>query len=696
MIDQAKEAFREEAYELLSELEDSLLELEESPGDLDVIGKVFRAMHTIKGSGAMFGFDEVAAFTHEVETIFDLVRNGEMSASKELVTLSLRARDHIRILLDHEGPLDDSVAGQGRDLVAAFRRLTPVQGGVQLSSPAEQSGRGGSFEETFRIRMRLASDIILRGTDPLCLLEEIFELGTCRVIAQTDEIPPLEDLEPENCYIFWDLILTTEKGVEAVRDVFIFVEDEVDLKIECIDRDGSQDDEEVHRRLGEILIARGDVTDAQIAELFADKKPIGELLVESRAVSPGKVESALQEQEHLQKVQMQRKTQEASSNIRVSAERLDALVNMVGELVIVQARLSQSALSRGDAQLISIAEDLEHLTNELRDSSLTMRMLPIGSTFSKFKRLVRDLSQELGKDIELSTSGADTELDKTVIEKLNDPLIHLIRNSIDHGIEMPEQRQAMGKSRQGTVHLSASHSGDSVVIEIRDDGKGLDRGALLAKAVDRGLIAPEAKLSDREIHELIFAPGFSTAQAVTSVSGRGVGMDVVKRAIDALRGTIAIESDIGKGTCIRVKMPLTLAIVESLLVYVAGDHYVLPLSSVEECIELTREDIDAAHGRDLIPVRGQLVPYISLRKHFDIQGELPSIEQIVITRVNDLRVGFVVDHVIGEHQTVIKSLGRIYRDVEGVSGATVLGDGDVALILDVPNLVRTVEEQAVV
>ena len=696
MIDQAKEAFKEEAFDLLAELETSLLELEERPEDLEVIGKVFRAMHTIKGSGAMFGFEDVASFTHEVESVFDLVRNSEMQVTPELVTLSLSARDHIRNLLDNAGAVDEALLGVGRELVGAYKRLVPPKGGARVGTlPVKGGASSGRAEATYRIRMRLCPDIILRGTDPLCLIEELSELGPCCIVAQTDDIPALEEMNPEHCYCFWDLILTTGKGVDAVRDVFIFVEDEVELKIDCIDSPEEGASELTPRRLGEILLERGDVHPDQIAALMAGKKPIGELLVEARAVSAGKIESALQEQQHLRQVQQQRKTQESTTSIRVSAERLDALVNMVGELVIVQARLTQVALSRADANLIVIAEELERLTDELRDSSLTMRMLPIGSTFSKFKRLVRDLSQELAKDIELSTSGAETELDKTVMEKLNDPLVHLIRNSIDHGIEMPEKRVAMGKPAQGRVHLSAVHSGDSVLIEITDDGKGLDRGALLAKAVEKGLISADARLSDREIFELIFAPGFSTAKSVTSVSGRGVGMDVVKKAIDALRGSIHIDSDVGKGTKIRIKLPLTLAIVESLLVNVAGDHFVLPLSAVEECIELTRKDLAASHGRDLIPVRGSLVPYVSLRRHFKLPGEAPDIEQIVVTQVNGNRVGFVVDHVIGEHQTVIKSLGRLYRDLQGISGATVLGDGDVALILDVPNLVRVVEEAAV-
>lgn len=396
----------------------------------------------------------------------------------------------------------------------------------------------------------------------------------------------------------------------------------------------------------------------------------------------------------MKEVRQERQSQESASSIRVPAEKLDVLVNLVGELVTVQARLSQTSAGRRDAELMSIAEEVERLTAELRDNALNIRMLPIGTTFSKFKRLVRDLSNELGKKIEMETSGAETELDKTVIEKLNDPLVHLIRNSIDHGIEMPEERAAAGKPAQGTVHLSAVHSGDSVFITIKDDGAGLDKEAIRAKAIEKGLIQPTTELSEKEIFAQIFAPGFSTAKKISSVSGRGVGMDVVKRAIEALRGTIEITSKRGEGTTITVKIPLTLAIIESLLVQIGGDRFLLPLSLVDECVELTGSDIEKSHGRNLATVRDHMVPYIPLREKFRISGNAPDIQQIVITQVNGMRVGFVVDHVIGEHQTVIKSLGRAYKNVEGISGATILGDGAVALIVDIPQLIKEVEAQS--
>ena len=383
------------------------------------------------------------------------------------------------------------------------------------------------------------------------------------------------------------------------------------------------------------------------------------------------------------------------SNIRVSSEKLDKLVNLVGELVTVQARLSQTAAKKDDSELVSIAEEVERLTADLRDNTMNIRMLPIGTTFSKFKRLVRDLSKDLCKEVEMTTEGADTELDKTVIERLSDPLVHLIRNCIDHGIELPEVREACGKQRKGTVHLSAMHSGPNVLIQVRDDGEGLDKEAILAKAVERGLVLPGDELSDRDVYALIFSAGFSTSTNVTNVSGRGVGLDVVQKAVDSLRGSISIESTRGIGTTITLSLPLTLAIIEGLLVKVGEEFFVLPLSSVEECVELLRNEVSEARGRHIVSVRGLAVPYIRLREQFRISGTPPAIEQIVIVKNEGHRVGFAVDTVIGEHQTVIKTLGRVYKSVEGVSGATILGDGTVALIMDIVKIIKSVVDEEV-
>jgi two-component system chemotaxis sensor kinase CheA len=694
-MNEVQETYRQEAFELLTELETSLLDLEENPNDMELIGRVFRALHTIKGSGAMFGFDEIAAFTHEVETVFDLVRNEKVTVTKTLIDLTLSASDLIRIMLESSGEGEAGSEAETEEIIGSLRKLVPasttgMHGEVQ---PAATATDAPGREATYRISLRMQPDILSRGTNPILLLNELRTLGECHVFAHTSEIPDLEDFNPEECHTTWDVFLTTAAGMDAVRDVFIFVEDECELAIEVIDEPWGADRDAPPRKLGEILLERGYVSKEDLTKVLGEQKRIGEMLVDSGLVQTGQVETALFEQEHIKKVKRKQQQEEQLSGIRVPAEKLDTLVNLVGEMVTVQDRLSQTVVSLNNAELLSISEEVERLTAELRDNTMSIRTLPIGTTFSKFKRLVRDLSSELKKDIALITEGAETELDKTVIERLNDPLVHLIRNCIDHGIELPEAREAAGKSREGRIHLSATHSGANVLIRIEDDGAGLDVEAIRAKAIEKELIAADAELSEKEIFALIFAPGFSTAKQVTSVSGRGVGMDVVKRSIDALRGSIDIGSRKGIGTTITLKLPLTLAIIDGLLVRVGDGHFVLPLSIVEECVELTRDDVERSHGRRITVVREEIVPYIRLRERFRINGNSPDVEQIVVTGSNGGRVGFVVDKVIGEHQTVIKNISKIYRNVEAISGATILGDGTVALIMDIPKLVGCVELQ---
>ncbi|MGC9196894.1 MAG: chemotaxis protein CheA [Syntrophobacteraceae bacterium] len=697
-MESLKEIYRTEAYELLTELETSLLALEEIPGDSELIGRVFRALHTIKGSGAMAGFEDIAAFTHEIETVFDLVRNKELDVTKPLIDLTLQAEDLIRSMLDVSQDASPVDTQRVESITNSLKRLIPrtnLQDYPGATAPAQSEDR--QEEKTVRIYFRPNREIFSRGTNPLLLLSELREMGECSVIAHTEPIPELEELDPEQCYLSWDVILTTTHSINTIKDVFIFVEDECDLEIKVIDVADREDDHGPPKRVGELLIERSLVSHGDLQDALSSQKRIGELLVEKGVVEASMVESVLAEQRHVQAARSKQTVEEQSSSIRVRAEKLDTLVNLVGEMVTVQARLSQVATGMENPELLSISEEVERLTAELRDNTMSIRMLPIATTFSKFKRLVRDLSAELGKEIVLETSGGETELDKTVIERLNDPLVHLIRNCIDHGIEAPEIRKATGKQREGTVRLSAMHSGANVLILIEDDGAGLNTEAIRSKALEKRLITAEAELSEKEVFSLIFAPGFSTAGKITNVSGRGVGMDVVKRSIDALRGSIDISSRRGAGTVITLKLPLTLAIVDGLLVEVREGRYVLPLSTVEECVELTREDVARSHGRHITRVRGEIVPYIRLRERFDIEGTPPEVEQIVITESAGGKVGLVVDRVIGEHQTVIKNIGRIFRDVDELSGATILGDGTVALIIDVPKMVEGVElDQSVI
>jgi two-component system chemotaxis sensor kinase CheA len=684
------DTFRDESAELLQELEAALLALEECPEETGLIDRVFRALHTLKGASGLAGFDDVAEVCHEAETAFERVRSGEQPLDHELINLALAARDLLRAMIEAKFGGDATEAAGKVRIVAAFRSR---QGKSAAAAPPEftpETARGEQF--TFRIRFRPGPGVFRQGIQPQLLLAEFCRLGDAVVVAQLDQIPSLDQLDPEVCHIYWDIILTTGEDENAIRDVFIFVEDDCELTVQLIDADGLLDDAGDYKKLGEILVERGDLPAEDLDRFLTEKKRLGEALIAAGAVAGGQVDSALAEQERVQQLRRERLAAESGDSLRVKSERLDKLVNLIGELVTVQARLSQLAGGREDAVLMAVAEEVERLTWELRDQVLTIRMLPIGSTFSRFKRLVRDLGSELGKDVVLFTEGAETELDKTVIERLGDPLVHLIRNCIGHGIESPEVRRAAGKPVKGRVTLSAEHSGANVLITVADDGAGLDREKIRAKALERGLIQANAELNDRDICNLIFLPGFSTADQVSSVSGRGVGMDVVRQAIESLRGSVEVNSEPGSGSQFTLKLPLTLAIIDGLLVNIGGERFILPLADIEECIELTSEMAASTHGRNLVNVRGEIVPYVPLREAFAVHAERPEIEQIVIARLDSGRVGFVVDHVIGENQTVIKNLGRFYQNLRGISGATILGDGHVALILDLPQLAERAEQ----
>ncbi len=720
---------REEASELLTEMEAALLELENKPQDSGPINRVFRAMHTIKGAANMFGLNEVAALTHEVETVFDKVRSGEFACSRELLDFGFQARDLIWELIESPEAVDATAL---ETVKAAFKALAcgrmetrplsaaPPPDAPEPEAPQEQGPEAEekSVPTAYAVTFKPTASNALVHADPLGILDELRELGECHVALHGQDVPELERLEPESCAMWWEILVVTDKGDNALRDVFIFVEDASELRIEPVADPEAWRAERALAPMAEVLFPASDTPEqvASEAEVAAPPEPEDRPAAESERQDVCTAPPLMsQEPETPRPIQPAAKAatppvpkaadqpckpaapprREAPSSVRVDAFKLDDMVALVGELVIAQAKLSQLASSMAEPNLQSVAEEIELLSGSLRDRTLSMRMLPIGTTFDRFRRLVRDLSHELGKEIELVTQGAETELDKTVIEQLGDPLVHLLRNSIDHGIESPAEREAAGKPRKGTLVLSAEHSGGHVLIRIFDNGKGLDRDRLAAKGVERGLITDPDSMSNKEIFNLVFHPGFSTAEKVTNVSGRGVGMDVVKRGIEALRGSVDIDSTMGVGTTVTVKLPLTLAIIEGLQVRVGDEFFVIPLAAVQECVELTAEERGESNGdgKRIINLRNEIVPFIRLREWFDVPGENPEIEQIIIAGDDTQRTGIVVDEVVGQQQTVIKSLGKVFRNVEEFSGATIKGDGTMALILDVPNLVRKVMKQ---
>lgn len=694
------EVFREEAVELLEELETSLLELEKDPSDLKIVSRVFRAMHTIKGSGAMFGFDDIAGFTHHVETVLDKVRDGTIPVSTDLIDLTLASRDHIYALLDAATGAAEADLAEGERIIAALQAI--VGGGGKAApkkeapveaapAPPEANDDPTSGRLThFRIHIRPTEEFFVGGSTVEQLIDELKKLGECTLFLHEDE----EQKEEGETYKgLWEILLTTDKGVNAIEDVLVFAESSCQVKVVTLCIEGEEEFEE-HKRLGEILVEKGEISSDDLIKVLESQRPLGELLVAQKLVSKSKVDAALAEQKMVTETKAKASVAKGADSIRVAAEKLDHLINLVGELVVTQARLSQVSSQANNADLVEPVEEVERLTAELRDCVLNIRMLPIGTTFARFKRLVRDLSAELGKEVAMVTEGAETELDKNVIDQLGDPLVHLIRNSIDHGLESPEERLAQGKPRKGTITLAATHSGANVDIVVTDDGKGLDAEMIRKKALEKGLLRPDGEPTETEIFNTIFMPGLSTAKTVTSVSGRGVGMDVVKSTVDALKGSVSVtRSEKGKGTTVTITLPLTLAIIDGLLIRVEDTYFVLPLSQVEECVELTRDDIAKFHDRRVLPVRDQLVPYVRLRDFFAIPGERPELEQMCIVRINGEPFGLVLDDVIGEHQTVLKSLGWIYRNATGLSGSTILGNGEVALILDVPDVMRCAQRE---
>ncbi|MGE0086886.1 MAG: chemotaxis protein CheA [Desulfococcaceae bacterium] len=699
------EIYRQEAEELLADMEITVLDLEQNPEDRESINRLFRSVHTIKGSGAMFGFDEVAGFTHHVETVLDHIRNGDIPVSSRFISLILASRDHIRTMLDTGEGSQSVDRDVSEKLIAELKRLLPA-GEVEEKTVSKEKfpeKTEEKEEKTWHIRFKPHPGIVTTGTEPSLLLDELRNLGECTVTAHTDAIPALDKLIPEHCYFYWDILLVSGHTRNDLEDVFVFVQDESRISIKDITEESRKRTSFLVPRLGDILVERGDATPEDINRILAPhQKQIGELLIEAGIVSHDKVLAALNEQKIYEK---QKAKSSSESSIRVPSSRLDHLINLVGELVITQAGLSQISYQAEDLresgaanpaeileqlqiQLANTAEILERLTLDLRDCALNMRMLPIGTIFGRFRRLVRDLSAELGKEIDLVTEGADTELDKSVIDRLGDPLVHLIRNSIGHGIRKPGERERLGKKRRGSIRLTAAHQGPNVLITIEDDGMGMDAEAIRAKAAEKGLIGENEIPSDEEIFNMVFAPGFSTAKSVTSLSGRGVGLDVVKREIDSLGGTVRIASEKGKFTRFTLSLPLTLAIIDGLLVDAGGSSFVLPLSQVLECSELTKDMLGKSSGRDVMMLRGDLIPFVHLCDIYEIQSRKPETGHIAVVQADDFRIGIVVDQILGNIQTVIKSLDRNYRNAEGVSGATIMGDGKVALIADIPGIIR--------
>ena len=661
--------FRIEAAELLEQMEQGLLDLEHRLDDRTLVDAVFRALHTLKGSGAMFGFDRLAAFTHHCETAFDRVRKGQAEATPALVSAVLEARDHMRALV--EDPSGDHAAEERyllERLQEAVSGTVPAPIASTVQTPAKVAA--SSAPTTWHIKFGLPENTFVNGTNPLSFLDELRAMGDCRVVLDKSALPPLEKLDPTALYFGWEVTLTTGRSRADIEDVFLFVMDDMTLEIEALGDNATLPE-----------AAPPAAAEADLPPVIATADPQPQEQPAPEAVVRPVADTA------------DPKLRRKMESVRVPAERLDELMDRVGELVIVQSRLQQIAATSSDIGLRTVSEEMERLCSELRVTMMVLRMVPVATLFDRYRRLVHDLQRDTGKKIELSTDGESTEMDKTVIERLADPLVHLVRNAADHGLEDREARRTAGKPEAGSIRLSARQTGGEVIISVTDDGRGIDRARVRAKAEAAGLIQPGATIADQDLLQLIFQPGFSTASSVTNLSGRGVGMDVVKKAIESLHGSIDLASRPGEGSTVSLRIPLTLAIIDGLLVRVGEGHYVIPLPAVEECIELSHEEDLRSRGRAFLSLRNTLVPFIRLRELFATGTKPDPYQKMVVVSTGEERVGLIVDQIVGHHQTVIKSMSKLHDDVTTFSGATILGDGSVALILDVANLVSLGQEQ---
>ncbi len=670
-LTQFHDAFFAESFEALDAMEAALLKLDVGAPEPELINTIFRVAHSIKGGSATFGFNEIASVTHSLETLLDELRGGRMPVTPEVGDLLLKSVDVLRAMLravQATQPIDaQRVSDLQFDLEVVIARKSAPPAAPQAAPQAAPLPLGASdAPPRWQVRFRPHRELIARGNDPLRLFRELGELAEIRVQIDAQSLPPLTEIAPQDCHLAWVLEVIGRISEQEIRQVFDWAEGDCEL-----------------------LIQRTPAEPLEPATAAPSPAPAPHAAAAPRAGATPTAGS-----EPAAKPEPALGGPGDSGSIRVSVEKIDELMNTVGELVITQAMLSQiGARYEGPQaeQLRAGLAQLERNMRELQESVMRVRMLPISFVFSRFPRMVHDLAHRLGKQIELRLSGEQTELDKTVLEKIGDPLVHLVRNCIDHGIEPPDRRIAAGKSAAGSVRLDASHRGGNIAVQVSDDGGGLDKARILAKARARGLVGPNDVLSDTQIYELIFLPGFSTAEKTTDLSGRGVGMDVVRRNVKELGGKIELASEPGRGSCFTIVLPLTLAIVDGQSVAVGTETYIVPLISIVESLQLKAAQINRLSGQtEVFSFRGEYLPIIRLHALFGVAPRTRALHEglVVVAEGDGRRAGLFVDDLLGQQQVVIKSLQTNYGHIDGVSGATILGDGSVALILDVPGLIR--------
>ncbi len=700
-IQSAMNLYFTESREILDAMEGYLLDIEKDSKNQETINALFRTAHTIKGSSGMFGLSEIEKFTHNVENILDDVRQGKIEIDTDLSAIFLESRDFISAMLDFFE--NDNNAKLSEDLIDIKEKLLIKFKPYMPASPEENL----SINKFWHISLGFKEDSFRDGFDPRTFISYLECIGKIiNLTVKTDDIPLISDIDPESCYLGFDIDFDSDATKKKIEDVFEFVKDDCDIQIISPISEVNASIKSINElpetpvRLGEMLKNTGALTDHELDKALAIQKDdlsnpdksssdksslIGEIFLEEKMVQKPVLDAAIEKQKVINKSE-----EKKNKSIRIDADKLDDLINVVGELVITGANIRQLADKYKHPDLLKTSKTMSRLIEDIRDKTMNTRMVQIGETFKRFERIVHDLSRETGKEIDLIISGGDAELDKTLVERISDPLMHLIRNSVDHGISSPEERMSKGKPRRGKIFLNAYHETGSIVIEVRDDGDGLNREKILEKALKQGLIQPGQNLPDSELFQLIFEPGFSTADKITNISGRGVGMDVVKRNIEALRGNTNIESRDGEGMSIRIHLPLTLAIIDGFMIKVNEYFYVIPLDMVIEGTEVAREKITGRDGGNFLNLRGEMLPLLRLRDFFGFKASEQEKENIIVVEYSRKKIGLVADKLMGEFQTVIKPLGKFFTELQWISGATILGSGEVAVILDIPKLIQAV------
>lgn len=696
-LEDIKETYITECNEILTKLEANLLYIEFNPITKEHIDELFRAFHTIKGTSGVFGYEHIVDFTHVVESLMEEVRSNRLELIPELISILLECKDHIAILIDlvsrDEEP-EPSVRDKQKDIIQKLKPYIDIDEKQREKDKAEQMSFGSieqnSTDLRWHISLRFKENTFKNGLEPIAILNFLNHIGKItNLVPIVEHIPSIEEMDPENCYLGFEIEYVCSGDRDLIEQAFEFVQDDCLIHILPPQRK-FEDYIELLEKLPEkksrtlrILLFMGTLSREELRE-YNKKKP------RNRPKVPKPTHEKIEKKVNPTDSKPQLAPKE-SKTIRIDSTKLDHLINLVGELVIANANINQIASDKKDNDMMEAAYQVNHLVSEIREGALKLRMVQIGDTFNRFQRVVRDVGKELQKEIELTISGGDTELDKTVIEKINDPLMHLIRNAIDHGIESKEVRIAKNKPQKGKLSLHAYHETGFIVIEVKDDGKGFNKEKIYKKALEKNIVSAEQNLSEHQIMQLVFQPGFSTAEEITNISGRGVGLDVVAKNIEALRGTVSISSEEDQGSMVKIRLPLTLAIIDGFMVSIGKSYYVVPLDIVVECIEYKPNHLQ--EDRNFISLRGDVLPFIRLHKLFNLQASEMGRKNILVVQFGEKKAGILVDSLHGEVQIVIKPLGKIFSQLKGISGSTILGNGEVALILDVSSLIQLTVSQ---